>query len=148
MKKTVALIVVAFLAFSVLPAEAATKVKVLNPNKVSAKTGLVTIAVSGLPTDHGIYISQCMGIKKGKTEPSACNPANFSKIWVSNVLADQEMGAKPGSAKLTLKVNKYFKDGDCVHTKCIIYITNDHNASADKSENQAIPFKFDGINLF
>jgi hypothetical protein len=57
------------------------------------------------------------------------------------------MGAKPGKGKLTLKVDKYFKDGDCIHTKCIIYVTNDHNAT-DKTATQVIPFKFGGINLF
>jgi hypothetical protein len=63
------------------------------------------------------------------------------------VAADLKMGAKPATAKLTIKVDKYFKDGDCVHTKCIIYVTNDHNAT-DKAAFQAIPFKFGGINLF
>ena len=56
-------------------------------------------------------------------------------------------GAKPATAKLTIKVDKYFKDGDCIHTKCIIYVTNDHNAT-DKTATQAIAFKFGGINLF
>jgi hypothetical protein len=79
--------------------------------------------------------------------PSACNPAKASKLWVSNVAADLKMGAKPATAKLNIKVDKYFKDGDCVHTKCIIYVTNDHNAT-DKTAFQAIPFKFGGINLF
>jgi hypothetical protein len=147
MKKVVALISVVLLTLSAQPAQAAPKVTVLNPSKVSTKTGLVTITVSGLPTTNGIYISQCMGIDKGKTEPAACNPSKASKLWVSNVAADQQMGAKPGKGKLTLKVDKYFKDGDCIHTKCIIYVTNDHN-STDKTFTQAIPFKFGGINLF
>jgi hypothetical protein len=147
MKKAVAVISVIFLALSAQPAQAGAKVKVLNASKVSTKTGLVTLTVSGLPKEHGIYVSQCMGIEKGMTEPSACNPADASKLWVSNVAADQKMGAKPGSAKLTIKVDKYFKDGDCIHTKCIIYVTNDHNAM-DKTAFQAIPFKFGGINLF
>jgi hypothetical protein len=147
MKKAVAVISVIFLALSAQPAQAAAKVKVLNASKVSTKTGLVTITVSGLPKEHGIYVSQCMGIEKGTTVPSACNPAKASKLWVSNVAADLKMGAKPATAKLTIKVDKYFKDGDCVHTKCIIYVTNDHNAT-DKTAFQAIPFKFAGINLF
>jgi hypothetical protein len=88
-----------------------------------------------------------MGIEKETTVPSSCNPAKASKLWVSNLPADQKMGAKPGTGKLTLKVDKYFKDGDCVHTKCIIYVTNDHNTT-DKTSFQAIPFKFAGINLF
>jgi hypothetical protein len=147
MKKAVAVISVIFLALSAQPAQAGAKVKVLNASKVSTKTGLVTLTVSGLPKEHGIYVSQCMGIEKGMTMPSACNPADASKLWVSNVAADQKMGAKPASAKLTIKVDKYFKDGDCIHTKCIIYVTNDHNAM-DKTAFQAIPFKFGGINLF
>ena len=147
MKKLVVSVIVAFLALNTVPAQADTKVKVLNSSKISTKTGLVSITVSGLPAEHGIYISQCMGIDKGKTEPAACNPAKASKLWVSNVAADQKMGAKKGNGKLSIKVDKYFKDGDCIHTKCIIYVTNDHNAS-DKTFYQAIPFKFGGINLF
>ena len=79
MKKLVASVIVAFLALNTVPAQADTKVKVLNSSKISTKTGLVSITVSGLPTEHGIYISQCMGIYKGKTEPSACNPAKDTK---------------------------------------------------------------------
>jgi hypothetical protein len=147
MKKAAALISVLFLIVGIQPAHAATKVSVKDASKISTKTGLVTITVSGLAKDHGIYISQCMGIDKGKTEPSACNPAPTSKLWISNLPEDQKMGAKPGRGKLTIKVDKYFKDGDCIHTKCIIYVTNDHNAM-DKTTYQAIPFKFGGINLF
>jgi hypothetical protein len=77
--------------------------------------------------------------------PTACNPSKASKLWVSALDADQKMGAKSPAGKLTIKVDKYFKDGDCVHTKCVIYVTNDHNASADRSEDQLIPFKFDGL---
>jgi hypothetical protein len=147
MKKKIAFISALLLAISVQTAEAAVKVTVLNPSKVSTKTGLVTLTVSGLPAEHGIYISQCMGIDKGTKVPSACNPSKTSKLWVSNLPADQKMGATPSKGKLTLKVDKYFKDGDCIHTKCIIYVTNDHNAM-DKTATQAIPFKFAGINLF
>ena len=147
MKKIAAIVSVLFLILSVQPANAAVKVKVANASKISTKTGLVSITVTGLPKDHGIYISQCMGIEKGKTEPSACNPSKASKLWVSNVAPDLKMGAKPATGKLSIKVDKYFKDGDCIHTKCIIYVTNDHNAT-DKTTTQAIPFKFGGINLF
>ena len=147
MKKLGAVISVVFLLLGAHSAEADAKVKVLNSNKISTKTGLVTLTVSGLPTEHGIYISQCMAIDEMTKSPAACNPAAPSKLWVSNVAADQKMGAKPGKGKLTLKVDKYFKDGDCIHTKCIIYVTNDHNAT-DKTTYQAIAFKFGGINLF
>jgi len=147
MKKLAAITTVLLLILGAQPANAAVKVKVANSSKISTKTGLVSISVTGLPKKHGIYISQCMGIEKETNEPSACNPAKASKLWVSNLAADQEMGAKPGTGKLSIKVDKYFKDGDCIHTKCIIYVTNDHNAK-DKTATQAIPFKFGGINLF
>jgi hypothetical protein len=129
-------------------AEAATKVTVVNSKKISAKNGLVTLTLTNLPKTNGIYISQCMAIEEGKKKPSACNPAKASKLWISDVPADIAMGATSSKGKLTMKVDKYFTKGDCVHTKCILYVTNDHNASSDRSEDQAIQFKFSGINLF
>jgi len=116
-------------------------------NSSKSKQGFNKNRLSNIDSEHGIYISQCMGIDKATNAPSACNPSKASKLWVSNLPADQKMGAKPGKGKLTLKVDKYFKDGDCIHTKCIIYVTNDHNAT-DKTTTQAIAFKFGGINLF
>jgi len=147
MKKVLAIAAI-LLFVGAQSAEAATKVTIVNSKKISSKNGIVNIKVSNLPANNGIYISQCMGIEEGKTSPAACNPAATSKLWISNVPADIAMGAKPATGKLTLKVNKYFENGDCVHTKCIFYVTNDHNASDDRSEDQAIPFKFSGINLF
>lgn len=147
MKKVFAIAAI-FLMVSSQSAQAATKVTVTNLKKISTKDGIVTIKVSNLPKTNGIYISQCMAIKKGETAPTACNPAEGSKLWISNVPADIEMGAKPGKGILRLKVDKYFENGDCIHTKCVLFVTNDHNASSDRSEDQAIQFKFSGINLF
>ncbi len=148
MKKIFAGIVIATLLASAPGATAATKVKISPQFKVSKKNPVISIKVSGLPTDHGIYISQCMAPSKKAGATLACNPAEYSKLWISNVEADQQMGAKPGNSKLTLKVDKYFKDGDCIHTTCVLYVTNDHTAATDRSEDQAIKFKFGGINLF
>jgi hypothetical protein len=89
-----------------------------------------------------------MAIKQGEVKPPACNPAATSKLWISDVPADIKMGAKSSKSKLTLKVDKYFENGDCIHTKCVFFVTNDHNAADDRSEDQAIQFKFSGINLF
>ena len=147
MKKIIAVLSVLIL-INVQPAQAATMVKFVNPNKVSTKNPVVSLTVTGLPKDHGIYISQCMGIAEGEISPKSCNPATYSKLWISNVAADQKMGAKSGTSKLTIRVDKYFEGGDCIHTKCIFFITNDHNASSDRSEDQSVGFKFSGINLF
>lgn len=147
MKKVLAIAAI-LLFVSSQSAEAATKVTIVNSKKISTKNGLVTIKVSSLPKNNGIYISQCMAIKDGEVKPPACNPAASSKLWISDVPADIKMGAKSSKSKLTLKVDKYFENGDCIHTKCIFYVTNDHNAAEDRSEDQAIKFKFSGINLF
>ena len=147
MKKVLAIAAI-LLFVSSQSAQAATKVTIVNSKKISTKNGLVTIKVSALPKNNGIYISQCMAIKEGQIKPPACNPAATSKLWISDVPADIKMGAKSSKSKLTLKVDKYFENGDCIHTKCIFYVTNDHNAAEDRGEDQAIKFKFSGINLF
>ena len=148
MKKLVALIAISGMFLPMSGATAATKVKVSPQFKVSKKNPVVTFRVSGLPKENGIYISQCMAPSKDAGAAKACNPAEYSKLWISDVLADQAMGAKSSKSKLTLKVDKYFKDGDCIHTTCVFLVTNDHNAATDRSEDQAIKFKFGGINLF
>lgn len=145
MKKAIAVLSIAFLAFSSVGAHASAKVTISPQNKVSKKNPVITVKVSGLPANNGIYLSQCMAPKVKGDAPTACNPSKTSKLWISGVAADQQMGAKSPKAKLTMKLDKYFKDGDCVHTKCVIYVTADHNASDDRSEDQFIPFKFDGI---
>jgi hypothetical protein len=147
MKKVLAIAAILLLVSS-QSAQAATKVTIVNSKKISTKNGLVTIKVSALPKNNGIYISQCMAIKEGQIKPPACNPAATSKLWISDVPADIKMGAKSSKSKLTLKVDKYFENGDCIHTKCVFFVTNDHNAADDRSEDQAIQFKFSGINLF
>ena len=148
MKKFVVLIAICGMFLPMSGATAATKVKVSPQFKVSKKNPVVTFRVSGLPKENGIYISQCMAPSKDAGAAKACNPAEYSKLWISDVLADQAMGAKSSKSKLTLKVDKYFKDGDCIHTTCVFLVTNDHNAATDRSEDQAIKFKFGGINLF
>ena len=147
MKKILAITVI-FLFLGSQSAVAATKVTVVNSKKISTKNGLVTLKVSNLPLKNGIYISQCMAIKEGEIAPTACNPAAKSKLWISDLPADIKMGAKSSKATLMLKVDKYFEKGDCIHTKCIFFVTNDHNAPTDRSEDRAIQFKFSGINLF
>ena len=141
LKRFVAIMAVALLVISTTGASAATKVTITPQNKVSKKNPVITVKLSGLPTTHGLYLSQCMAPKLKGEAPAACNPAKASKLWVSALAADQQMGATAPTGKVTMN----FKNGDCVHTKCVIYVTNDHNASSDRSEDQLIPFKFGGL---
>jgi len=145
MKKVITILTVAFLAIGASGANATTKISVANQNKISKKNPVVTMKISGLPADHGIYIVQCMAPDKPKTAPTSCNPSDTGKVWISNVAADQKVGATSGSGKVTMKVDQYFKGGDCIHTTCVLYVTSDHNAPQDRSEDQWIPFKFGGF---
>ncbi len=141
LKKLVAIMAVALLAISTTGASAATKVTVTPQFKVSHTKSEVVLSFKGLPTAHGIYVTQCMAPKKGKA-PTSCDPSETSKVWISNLAADQKAGATSGSGKVTMKVDAYFKGGDCIHTTCVLYVTSDHNAPTDRSEDQAIPFSF------
>jgi len=140
MKKIVFLAVIA-LSLGMSGAQAATKVTVTPQFKVSHTKSEVVLSFKGLPAAHGIYVTQCMAPKKGKA-PTSCDPSETSKVWISNLAADQKTGATSGSGKVTMKVDAYFKGGDCIHTTCVLYITSDHNAPTDRSEDQAIPFSF------
>ena len=140
MKKIVFLAVIA-LSLGMSGAQAATKVTVTPQFKVSHTKSEVVLSFKGLPTAHGIYVTQCMAPKKGKA-PTSCDPSETSKVWISNLAADQKTGATSGAGKVTMKVDAYFKGGDCIHTTSVLYVTSDHNAPTDRSEDQAIPFSF------
>ena len=134
-----------FFALATTTSASAAEVKISPQFKVSKKNPIIKIKVSDLPEGNGIYISQCMAPKVTGTAPTACNPSKASKLWVSVRAEDQQMGAKASTSKLSIKVDKYFKEGDCVHTTCVIYVTNDHNAPDDRSSDKAIKFKFGGF---
>jgi hypothetical protein len=141
MKKIIAAMAIASLAIGVPSAQAATKVTLTPQFKVSHTRPVIVMKFSGLPKDHGIYVQQCMAPKPNQA-PTNCNPAESAKMWISNVKADQAQGAHTGNGKVSIHVDAYFKKGDCIHTTCVLFFTNDHTASADRSEDQAIPFKF------
>lgn len=139
--KKIILTAAALNLFLIPSANAATKISLYPQYKVDHKKSIITIKVTGLPKDHGIYLQQCMAPKKNAA-PTSCNPAEASKLWVSNVPADIAQGAISGKSKFPMHVDAYFKSGDCIHTTCVIAATSDHNAPSDRSEDQVIPFKF------
>jgi hypothetical protein len=145
MKKFLIIATTPFFALATTTSASAAEVKISPQLKVSKKNPIIKIKASDLPEGNGIYISQCMAPKVTGTAPTACNPSKASKLWVSDRAEDQQMGAKASSSKLSIKVDKYFKEGDCVHTTCVIYVTNDHNAPDDRSSDKAIKFKFGGF---
>ena len=141
MKRSVAICAIFLTVIGLAPSNAATKITLTPQFSVSHKNPTLTFTFSGLPKTHGIYLEQCMAPGKSGI-PTHCNPAETAKLWISNVVADTQQGATSGKGKVTMKIDPYFKSGDCIHTTCVIFATSDHNAPQDRSEDQAIKFRF------
>ena len=100
----------------------------------------VHLALSGYPTNHGLYIEEALKPAAGARPTTAGNP-----IWVSPVKADLSQGAQPITGDVVLTVdNGHSWGADCVHQQCGIFIQLDHTAATDTSEDQFIPLTFNG----
>ncbi len=141
-KKIIASLAVALVVVAAPMASAKAKVVASPTKNLSQKTAVVTFKFSGLPTKNGVYIEECMAPATKGAAPTVCDSDQSVQAWVSNVKADIAQGATSGAGKIKFKPVPYFTNGDCVHTTCVFFITNDHNAAGDKSQNQTIPFTF------
>ena len=141
-KKAIAGLVVTLLVASA-PFANAKALVTATPTKKLAQTGaVVTFKFSKMPTKNGLYIQECMAPATKGAAPTVCNSDQSAQAWVSAVKADIAQGATSAAGKVTMKPVPYFSHGDCVHTTCVFYILNDHNASSDRSQDQVIPFTF------
>lgn len=141
-KKIIASLAVALVVVAAPMASAKANVVASPTKNLSQKTAVVTFKFSGLPTKNGVYIEECMAPATKGAAPTVCDSDQSVQAWVSNVKADIAQGATSGAGKIKFKPVPYFTNGDCVHTTCVFFITNDHNAAGDKSQNQTIPFTF------
>jgi len=141
-KKVIATAAVLF-AIATAPFAQAKATVTVTPSKNLPQHGaVVTFKFAKLPTKNGVYIEECMAPAKAGAVPTACDSDQTAQAWVSNVKADLAQGATSGMGAVKFKPVPYFKGGDCVHTTCVFFITNDHNAAGDASQNQTIPFTF------
>ena len=141
-KKFIAALVVA-LVVSAAPLANAKAVVTASPTKNLAQKGaVVSFKFAKLPAKNGVYIEECMAPATKGATPTVCDSDQSAQAWVSNVKADLAQGATSGKGKVKFKPVPYFTNADCVHTTCVFFITNDHNAAGDKSQNQTIPFTF------
>jgi hypothetical protein len=106
------------------------------------KGAVVTFKFAKLPTKNGLYIEECMAPAKKAATPTVCDSDQTVQAWVSTVKADISQGATSAKGAVKFKPVPYFTNGDCVHTTCVFFLTNDHNAAGDKSQDQTIPFTF------
>lgn len=131
------------LVLSAAPIANAKAMVTVSPTKnLPQKGAVVTFKFSKLPAKNGVYIEECMAPATKGAVPTVCDSDQSAQAWVSNVKADLAQGATKGSGKVKFKPVPYFTKGDCVHTTCVFFVTNDHNAAGDKSQNQTIPFTF------
>ncbi len=143
MKKKLIAALAVVLVVAAAPLANAKAVVTATPTKnIAQKGAVVTFKFAKLPAKNGVYIEECMAPATKGATPTVCDSDQSAQAWVSNVKADLAQGATSGKGKVKFKPVPYFANGDCVHTTCVFFITNDHNAAGDKSQDQTIPFTF------
>jgi hypothetical protein len=141
-KKVITALAIGLVVFSAPLAQAKAVVTATPTQNLPQMGAVVSFKLSKLPTKNGVYIQECMAPATKGAAPTVCNSDQASQAWVSSAKADIAKGATSASGKVTMKPVPYFSKGDCVHTTCVFFITNDHNAAGDKSQDQTIPFTF------
>ena len=141
-KKIITAMALGLVLFSAPLAQAKATVSAAPTRNLPQKGAVVNFKLSKLPAKNGVYIQECMAPATKGAAPTVCDSDQTAQAWVSSVKADIAQGAKSAAGKIVMKPVPYFSKGDCVHTTCVFFITNDHNAAGDKSQDQTIPFTF------
>jgi hypothetical protein len=89
------------------------------------------------PTTGGVYVLECLNSVVAGQTGTQCDTTN--QIWVSN-----STGAtfKPVGQDIVLVVVGAVAGTTCGSDKCSIFVTRDHEAPTDRSEDQLIPISF------
>ncbi len=141
-KKIITAMALGLVLFSAPLAQAKATVSATPTQNLPQKGAVVNFKLSKLPAKNGVYIQECMAPATKGAAPTVCDSDQTAQAWVSSVKADIAQGATSAAGKIVMKPVPYFSKGDCVHTACVFFITNDHNAAGDKSQDQTIPFTF------
>ena len=138
LKKIVPLLILA-LVLTPVSAQAKTSVVAGPLTGLDATSAVVQIKLSGFPTKNGLYIQQCNAPVNG-ARPTDCSTAR--PLWISttpgaNFAPTADIVFKPTAVYAS-------KNGtvDCTVTSCGIWISNDHDAIRDLSEDQFIAITF------
>lgn len=139
--KKALLFAIAFALVTPIAASAKTTVTGGPFANLPATGGVVTLKLSGYPTNAGFYILQCLS-EHDDSRPQICNPNN--QLWIStspgaNFAPTADIQFRP-TATFT------FRDTgvDCTKAKCEIFIRLDHMATGNKSEDLYLPLAFVG----
>ena len=102
----------------------------------------VTVTLTGLPADQGVYVRLCKGTLAEVTQarPTQC----FGQgAWVSLSGTQQGYGAGNAANPIALAVQAQFDAVNCLVDACGIHIRRDHNGgSSDYSLDRFIPVTF------
>lgn len=110
-----------------------------------AENQIISVQVSGLPADKGVYVVQCV-LSQGKlsTDPKDCtSPQNVgSALWLSN----DRGGANPGVAQ-NFKVLRTVNSKDCATSSCALVSSRDHVDRSDRSFDSITPITVSAISF-
>ena len=97
----------------------------------------IHMGFANFPTTGGVYVLECLNSVVAGQTSTLCNAA--SQIWVSN-----STGAtfKPVGQDIVLPVVGAIAGTTCGVDKCSIFVTRDHEAPTDRSEDQLIAISF------
>ena len=134
---------VAMVASAVMPASATGfSVSADKSTNLVVAGDTVTVTLTGVPADQGVYVRLCKGTLAEATQarPIQC----FGQgAWVSMSTAQQGFGAGNAGAPVALAVQARFDTVDCTVDACGIHIRRDHNGgSNDYSLDRFIPVTF------
>lgn len=102
---------------------------------------VVSIKLSGYPTNSGFYIIECLK-PHDNSRPELCNPA--SQLWISTSAGANFLPTADIQFRPTANFNYGSTSVDCLKAQCGIFIRLDHMASAERSEDQFLPISFVG----
>jgi hypothetical protein len=103
----------------------------------------ITIAISGLTTDQGVYARLCAQATTQGARPTLCDGQG---AWASLSPAMIAVGAVDGSKPIVLTAKASFNAGpitiDCKKVTCGIFVRRDHLDPTDMSLDTFVPITF------
>ena len=121
----------------------------VDPTEDLADSDTVTVTVSGIPPDQGIYVQLCARPDDGsRASGAACDGQGQgeSGVWVVPDYpypGEAPDGvADPDDGPFELQVHRTFHDVDCARQACGIQTRRDHRAGGDTSFDTFTPVTF------
>ena len=103
----------------------------------------VSVTLSGLDADKGVYVRLCQ-IPADGSRPSSCDDPGA--VWATNLAAELTQGAVDASKAFDLRVKGYFfkssKLIDCQIVQCGVFIERDWHNFGDHTIDALVPVTF------